>query len=355
MPPVMVTRKVCGLLSRRTCAIASKVARRISVFALMGSVVLLGTTSARADGAPTKRAWLEDFDPAIQRCRSVYDIAAGSGLERSVFGQFLLKTLGGEPEQVRTVMSKIEAKPAANTDEARMLRLMRCVTDSLTTTSANPFVSDPFYGLDVRIDKGQLSQLGASIISDQSDVTWGTKTVVDALHSHPANTLSTWLFFHSGYGLYRVLFRIGDAGNNLLTADRVGWLWTDLGKKIAAAGGQNITAGTPITTLDGLTFSDLRQCPKGTPDERRMIAGWSDAEMNTMRSQLSSVETKFIFMRCGLIPEPRVEFTYPGWPSGKKIILAMAPTTVNRGTVNLVLVDMNVAELVVQEHKSGGR
>jgi hypothetical protein len=316
----------------------------------IASALTLAPGPSHAQARP-RAVWLEDVDRATAACVSTYDISKGTPEERGLFNKLLEKLLGGTQQDFRDGVAKLRGGRPHTPEEERILRFFDCVAENVVTTTQNPFFQDRFYGIELGSDRARLPDLGAHLVTDQTDAAWGKKTVVNTLLREPTNTTSRWFFFRDGYGLYRVLLKVGAPGGNLLTPDGVGRTWVDLSKKIAAAGATVIPQGTPNTYLDGFTFGDLRECPKGNAETKSILASWTDAEFREARQRYwSPLDTKFMAIECGLVPPPRIELTFPGWPSGRKIIVSMMNDGPAHGTVNVLLIDQPVADIVWQEN-----
>jgi hypothetical protein len=264
------------------------------------------------------------------------------------------KSLGGDLPQAKEVLTKVaDVIRTKSPDKLQLADYISCVSEKLTATSANPFEISRFFGVEFKSDRSSTTKLGVALTSERTNETFGPFVMVDRIRGEPSNTLERELFYKEGYGLYRAILRLGAAGGNELSPDEAYLRWSDMAVKLSLAKAKTLKT-QPFETFDKYKIDDIRSCPKGNAELKNILA---TAPPDDLRKFLvggkdqTTKESQFFAIFCEMMPEPRFEFSFDGWDGAQEIILAVIVNSPKAATVNLVLVDRNIAEFVVNERK----
>ena len=318
--------------------------KRIATQFMMFFVLLSSSTTYAAE------VWYEDLSAASDACNYVQlkDNPENRTLRTNIFGNII----GSEESKAKETLGKAYKMILQKAPERQKFAdYISCMSQKLAANTSNQFKNQRFFGLDFRSEQKQLDSLGVKFKTEKTIDTFGKGTLVDKLNSEPKNTLERIIHYKEGYGLYRARISLGAPGQHYLSPDETYLRWNDIVKKLTLAGARTITS-QGFETFDNYSTADLRSC-KGDPKINEIFSRASGDELKdfVMGPKNSVKESQFIGIFCGMMKEPRFEFTFDGWDDGKMIIVAVIVQDISSGTVNMVLLDHNIANFVIEERK----
>jgi hypothetical protein len=324
---------------------------------LVGLFSFIALLSSACDTcSAAERVFYEDLQAASDSC-SPTRVESEVGHQTFVTIRTLAfaKIIGAELDKAKEALSKVaDIVKTQMSGKPQLLVYLSCVSQKLSTNNSNPFETSHFFGLNFKSDPTSLSKIGVSLTSEKMNDTFGPYVMVDKIRGEPSNTLERQLFYKVGYGLYRAVLRLGSRGGNQLSPDEAYLRMFDMTVKLNLVGAKVIKS-QPFETFDKYSVDDIRACPKGSPELRATLAKAAPEELKQflIEGKENTVKESQLFaIFCDMMPEPRLEFAFEEWGDSQEVILAVIATSPKQATVNVVLVDRNIAEFVVNERKS---